>query len=66
MPVDGTSLVGNSLMVKDIKPEPAIVPGNAPKKLNRSNNVCTQHQCQCKGIRLNDNSSDNQSIHAYS
>jgi hypothetical protein len=30
-PVVGTSLVGNSLNVKDIKPEPAIVPGNAPK-----------------------------------
>jgi hypothetical protein len=63
--VDGTSLVGNRLNVKDIKPEPAIVPGNAPKKLNHSTNVCMQHQHQCKRIRLNDDSSNNQSVHTY-
>jgi hypothetical protein len=63
--VDGTSLVGNSLNVKDIKREPAIVPGNAPKELNRSNNICTQHQHQPKRICLNDDSSDDQSVHAH-
>ncbi len=64
-PVDGTSLVGNSLHVKDIKQEPAIVLGNAPKESNRSTNVCMQRQHQCKRIRLDDDSSNNQSVHAY-
>jgi hypothetical protein len=64
-PVDGTFLVGNSLNVKDIKPEPAIVSGNALKELNCSTNVCTQHQRQRKRIHLNDDSSNDQSIHAY-
>jgi hypothetical protein len=63
--VDGTSSLGNSLNVKDIRPEPAIVPGNAPKELNRSNNVCTQHQHQRKRIHCNDNSSNDQSVRAY-
>jgi hypothetical protein len=66
MPVDSTPLVGNSSNVKGIKPEPAIVPGNAPKTNYHSNNVCTQHQHHCKCIRLNGNSSDDQSIHAFS
>jgi hypothetical protein len=63
--VDGTSSLGNSLNVKDITPEPAIVPGNTPKKLNHSNNVCTQHQHQRKCICLNDDSSNDQCVHAY-
>ncbi len=63
--MDGISLVGNSLNAKDIKPKPAIVPGNAPKQLNSSDNVCTQHHCQHKRMHLNDNSSDNQSIRSY-
>ncbi len=39
--VDGTSSLDNSLNVKDIRPGPVIVPGNAPKQLSCSNNVCT-------------------------
>ncbi len=54
------------MKVIDIRPEPAIVPGNAPKELNCSNNVCTQHHHWCKRTPLNDNSSNNQSFHAYS
>jgi hypothetical protein len=63
--VDSTSSLGKSLNVKDIRPEPSIIPGNTPKQLNSSNNVCTQHQHWCKRTRLNDNSSNNQSVHAY-
>jgi hypothetical protein len=65
--VDGTSALGNSLNVKDIKPELSIVPGNAPKQLNSSNNVCMQHHhCHwCKRTCLNNDSSNSQSIHAY-
>jgi hypothetical protein len=65
-PVDGTLSLGNSLNVKDIRPEPAIVPGNAPKELNCSNNVCTQHHHWHKCTSLNDDSSNDQSIQAYS
>ncbi len=65
MPVDGTSSLGNSLNVKDIKPESAIIPGNASKELNQSNNVCTQHQHQCKCICLNYDSGNDQSVHTY-
>jgi hypothetical protein len=63
--VGGTSLVGNSLNVKDIQPKPAIIPGNAPKQLNSNDNVCTQHHRQRKCMRLDDNSSNDQSIRAY-
>ncbi len=52
-------------MKKDIRPEPVIVPGNAPKRLSCGNNVCTQHHHWRKHTRLNDNSGDDQSIHAY-
>ncbi len=58
-------ILGNSLNVKGIRPEPSIVPGNAPNQLNSSNNVCTQCQHWCKCTRLNNDSSNNQSIHAY-
>ncbi len=63
--MDGTPSLGNSLNVKDIKPEPVINPGNAPKQLSCSNNVCTQHHHWHKHTRLNDNSSNNKSIHVY-
>jgi hypothetical protein len=63
--VDGTLSLGNSLNVKDIRPEPTIIPGNTPKELSLSNNVCTQHHHWRKRTHLNDNSSNDQSIHAY-
>ncbi len=63
--MDGTSLVGNSLNVKDIKPKPDIVPGNAPKHFKSSDNDCTQHHCQPKRMYLNDDSSNDQSVRAY-
>ncbi len=63
--MDGTSLVGNSLNGKDIKPIPDIVPGNAPKQLNSSDNDCTQHHRQRERMHLNDDSSDDQSVRAY-
>jgi hypothetical protein len=65
-PVDGTSLVGSSLNVKDIRPEPVILPGNSPKELNHSTNICMQHHHWCKHTHLNDDSSNDQNIHAYS
>jgi hypothetical protein len=65
VPVDCTSLVGNSLNVKDIKPKPDNVPGNAPKQLNSSDNDCTQHHCQHERMHLDDNSSNDQSVRAY-
>jgi hypothetical protein len=66
MPVDSTLSLGNSLNIKDIRPESAIVPGNAPKELNCSNDVCTQHHHWHKCTHLNDDSSNNQSVHTYS
>jgi hypothetical protein len=58
-------ILGNNLNVKGIRPEPSIVPGNAPNQLNSSNNVCMQCQHWCKCTRLNNDLSNNQSIHAY-
>ncbi len=63
--MDGTFLVGYSLNVKDIKPKLDIVPGNAPKQFNSSDNDCTQHHRQRERMGLNDNSSNDQSVRTY-
>jgi hypothetical protein len=52
-------------MFETLNQKPAIIPGNAPKQLNSSDNGCTQHHCQRKCMRLDDNSSDDQSIRTY-
>jgi hypothetical protein len=63
--VEGTASLGDSLNAKDIRQEPSLVHGNAPQQLSCSNNVCTQHHHWRKHTHLNDDSSNDQNVHAH-